>query len=114
MKWIKLIETEAPRFYRGMVFRLPGKYPYEVWVDFMIYIPPITQETGLGLMVISGYKRGNTLVILPHESTVEGHKCIEKNWLIKNWENWVYPDCDVSEVYISEGYTANPPSDSCL
>lgn len=55
-------------------------------------------------MVTSGYKAGLTLVKLPQECNESGG--ISKFWVINNWSKWIYPDCDVSEVFILNGYTA--------
>ncbi|KEQ11754.1 hypothetical protein GZ78_28635 [Endozoicomonas numazuensis] len=109
---MKLVDCNMDWFPHGTVFRLPGKYPYENLVDFMVYDPAIT-DRGQGLMVSSGYKAGLILVLLPKESSTKGdlyRHSIEKNWLIKNWSQWVYPECPVSEVYVSEGYNAEPIS----
>ncbi|OED47515.1 hypothetical protein ACH42_02875 [Endozoicomonas sp. (ex Bugula neritina AB1)] len=107
---MKLIDSGANSFVRGTVFRLPGKFPYEDLVDFMVF-EPSDPDRGQGLIVSSGYKAGLILVLLPKESSIKEGKyylAIEKNWLITNWAHWVYPECDVSEVYVSEGYNANP------
>ena len=110
MKWIKLTNSDAEWFSHGTVFRLPGKYPYADLVDFMVF-EPSEPDRGQGLMVSSGYKAGLILVLLPKESSIkeaQSYRSIEKNWLIANWSRWVYPECDVSEVYVSEGYNAKP------
>ena len=107
MDWVKLIDCKGKSFFRGTVFRLPGKHPYEEWVDFIAYDPFIDNK-GLALMVSSGYKGGLPLVVLPNESKIPGEHSIAREWLVKNWSYWIYPDCDVSEIYISKGYTATP------
>lgn len=81
----------------GGVFRFPAKYPYEDIVDFMIFNPN-EEGKGLGLITSSGYKAGLISVVLPVEA---GEKCICKDWLLKNWKKWVYPEC---EVYVSVNY----------
>lgn len=98
-----LLKVREAIISRGSVFRVPGKYPYEEVVDFMVF-ETFDVQTPYGLMVTSGYKAGLTLVLLPRESLVEGG--ISRNWVIENWREWVYPDCDVSDVCFLSGYKA--------
>ena len=102
MNWIKLINCDKDSFPHGTVFRLTVKYPYENVIDFMVF-EPSQESKGQGLMVSSGYKAGLILILLPKES---GKLAIEKEWLINNWSHWVYPECDVSDVFVSDGYVA--------
>ncbi len=64
----------------------------------------------MSLVVSSGHKAGLPLVVLPKESET-GHDnyadYINVDWLKNNWTEWIYPDCDVMDVYISAGY---PPA----
>lgn len=88
---------------RGSVFRVPGKYPYEEVVDFMVF-ETFDVQAPYGLMVTSGYKAGLTLVLLPPESLVEGG--VSRGWVIENWSKWIYPDSKVSDVCLLSGYRA--------
>lgn len=99
----KLLSYPGEIICRGQIFRVPGKYPYEEFVDFMIF-ELNDGVRGYGLMVTSGYKAGLTLVKLPQECIVSGG--ISKAWVINNWAKWIYPDCDVSEVYVLDEYKA--------
>jgi len=103
MKWIRLVDSEEEYLPRGTVFRLPGEYPYEDVVDFMVFDPEQEGE-GQGLIVTSGYKAGLILVILPKESAGEGSRTLSRKWVVENWSHWIYPECDVSDVVVSCGY----------
>ncbi len=98
----KLIDCTSDAFQRGSVFRVLGKYPYEETVDFMVFETP-EGDRRFGLMVTTGYKAGLTLVRLPAESN-HGTRGLSKDWVIANWAKWIYPDCDVSQVAVYEGY----------
>jgi hypothetical protein len=100
----KLIEWKNKSISRGMVFRLPAKWPYENFVDFMV----VDFSDGHGLIVSSGYKAGLILIILPNESNSNEYVGIDTQWIIDNWSNWIYPDCDVNDVYIIERYESSP------
>lgn len=99
---IKLIDCTVGAFHRGSVFRAYGKYPYEGTVDFMVF-ETLDQDRRFGLMVTTGYKAGLPLIHLPAESN-EGVSGLSKDWVIANWAKWIYPDCDVSQVAVFEGY----------
>ena len=61
-----------------------------------------------GLIVSSGYKAGLFLVKLPAESiSDEGHG-LSTEWVIANWSTWIYPECNVEDVYILDEYVATP------
>lgn len=98
----KLIDCRVGVFHRGSVFRVCGKYPYEATVDFMVF-ETLTPDRPFGLMVTTGYKAGLHLVHLPEESN-EGRLGLSKEWVISNWAKWIYPDCEVSQVAVFEGY----------
>ncbi|MHC0506869.1 Imm45 family immunity protein [Achromobacter aegrifaciens] len=98
----KIIESTVDSIQRGNVLRMRGKYPYEGWVDFMIYEVPADEKT-YGLLVTSGYKAGSVVVHLPKESHAE-LSGVDKGWVIANWERWIYPECDAADVYLIDGY----------
>lgn len=98
----KLLDYTVEVFHRGSVFRARGKYPYEETVDFMVF-ETLEEDRRFGLMVTTGYKAGLRLVHLPAESN-EGTLGLSKEWVIANWAEWIYPDCDVSQVIVFEGY----------
>ena len=98
----KLVESKSDSFWRGNIFRARGKYPYEELVDFMIFDTQL-EDRPYGLIVTSGYKAGLILVYLPKEcSSIDGG--IDREWVVSNWNNWIYPDCNVSDVYLIDGY----------
>ncbi|PAU53600.1 hypothetical protein BZL41_23160 [Pseudomonas sp. PIC25] len=104
---VRLIDLKENFIWHGNVLRLPGKYPYEKFVDFMVYETQ-DKDRPYGLIVTSGYKAGLILVQLPREcSSTEGGG-IRKDWLVSNWEKWIYPDCNVAEVNFIDRYEARP------
>jgi hypothetical protein len=102
----RLIYLQDATVRRGSVLRVPGKYPYENFVDFMLF-ETHQKDRPYGLIVTSGYKVGLILLYLPGESSSVGGG-VDKEWVIANWGNWIYPDCDVSEVFHVDGYEAVP------
>ncbi|WP_460042231.1 Imm45 family immunity protein [Pseudomonas sp. S2_H01] len=97
-----LVECSSQIFGRGSVFRVKGKFPYEEAVDFMVFATQ-AEERQFGLMITTGSKAGLPLAILPSESNV-GRMGLSKEWMVANWAQWVYPDCDVSQVFVLDGY----------
>ena len=100
-----MIDCEAERFVRSIVFRFPAKHPFEEIVDFMI-IEESRGPARLKLICATGHHAGQTELIFPEESMhSEGGICV--NWLKTNWEKWVYQECKLEDVkYISE-YPSN-------
>ena len=99
---LKLIDFEDSSIWHGNVFRVLGKYPYEKFVDFMVFETQF-EDKPYGLIVVSGYKAGLILVYLPKESSFVGGG-LDKKWIVSNWDKWIYPDCDVSDVYLIDRY----------
>lgn len=101
---MKLIDYKNKSIKRGTIFRLPAVWPYEEWVDFMV----IDLFETHGLVVSSGHKAGLILISLPIESaSIEG-RALSTEWVITNWAKWIYPECNVEDVYILDGYVATP------
>lgn len=103
---MKLVDLREESIWRGNVFRIPAKWPYEDFVDFMVYESQ-DEERPYGLIVTSGQKAGLILVLLPAESVTVGVRGLNVRWLVDNWSKWVYPECDVSDVLIVNGYVAS-------
>ena len=102
-KWLRLIDSKEQEIRRGSLLRCPAQYPYESIVEFMVF-EANDSERGLGLMISSGYKAGLTLVILPFESRPKGKSGLMTQWLINNWQTWVYPEANVNEVWLTENW----------
>ncbi len=102
-KWIRLSDFEEDEIRRGSLLRFPAQYPYESIVELMVY-EANDSERGLGLMVSSGYKAGLSLVILPFESRPQDKNGLMTHWLIENWHQWVYPETNVHEVWLTENW----------
>jgi hypothetical protein len=103
---IKLIDSLSTSIFHGNVLRVRGKYPYEQYVDFMLFETQ-AEDTPHGLIVTSGYKAGLILVYLPIESS-SPKGGVDRKWMVNNWNKWVYPDCNISDVYLIDGYEAEP------
>ncbi|ETS32872.1 hypothetical protein PTE_00011 [Photorhabdus khanii NC19] len=104
---MKLIDIQDHALRHGNVFRLPAQWPYEEFVDFMV-VDLSNTERPYGLIVTSGHKAGLILVKLPAECSLIETRGLSTQWIIDNWAKWIYPECDVSEVYVLERYIATP------
>jgi hypothetical protein len=73
----------------GDILRLSENYdlkPAAGPVDLMVF-DPRDDDTGLGLIVTSGYKSGLILHVFPRASRhAEGGLSVD--WLIANWNDW--------------------------
>ncbi|MCE5981681.1 MULTISPECIES: Imm45 family immunity protein [unclassified Pseudomonas] len=98
----KLLECSSEVFSCGTVFRARGSYPYEEVVDFMVF-NTLDEDRCFGLMVTTGYKAGLPLVWLPGESNA-GCLGLSREWVLANWGKWIYPDCEISQVLVIDGY----------
>ncbi|MDR2857738.1 MAG: immunity 45 family protein [Novosphingobium sp.] len=106
--WKKLLDIcDNEALYRGSIFRLPGKYPYENIVDFMLIDYPVSGY-GFTIVVASGYKAGLIVCSLPIESFGSNPKIkgVSGQWIKQNWAQWIYPEADINDVYLSKGYPA--------
>lgn len=101
MKFERLCDmADDWRLPRGTIIRMAAAYPYEDIVDFMVVVNFVA-DSGMSLLVASGYKAGLTRVRLPKES---GDPSISVLWLKENWHHWVYPEFPVEGVWIAENY----------
>ena len=98
----RMTEYEDEKFYMGTIFRIKaGEYPFlENHVYFMLCEYP-SSESGYAIYCISGYCRGHIEVVLPEEAKFKGG-AISSDWLIKNWNEWVYDKCKVEEIDVIE------------
>ncbi|MBP6219245.1 MAG: hypothetical protein KA436_11715 [Oligoflexales bacterium] len=106
MSWKKLVEIKQKYFFRGDILRCLAKYPYEKIVDFMLINDP-QSPSGHTLIVATGYKSGHILICLPEEALPpksEKVGGILVSWVIKNWNEWIYDDTEVGDVYFSRGH----------
>ncbi|WP_426577283.1 Imm45 family immunity protein [Xenorhabdus stockiae] len=61
----------------------------------------------MGKISLSGHKAGLLLIQLPNESEHIDKVALKKEWVMSNWSKWIYPECDVNDVYIMDHYS--PP-----
>lgn len=54
---MRLIDYKKTVISRGAIFRLPAVWPYEEWVNFMLFETQ-DDDRPYGLIVSSGYKAG--------------------------------------------------------
>ena len=102
--WILLKDHTDDSLWRGAVFRMPAMYPFEEIVDFML-INDVASESGFSLICATGYKAGLHEGALPKEALALGQvHAIDRNWLLKNWLSHIYPDTEVSKIYVCTGY----------
>ena len=97
----KLVDYQNPYIGRGVVFRLPAKYPYENFVDFMV----LEYACEYFLCASTGYNAGHVFQAIPNEGLAKDVFAIDTKWFIENWNKWIYLDCKVEDVYIiPQGY----------
>jgi hypothetical protein len=85
-----LLESGRTELWRGDMLRLPENYdlgPDSGPVDLMVY-DPNDSDGGLSVIVVSGYKSGLTWSIFPKQSSQPGARCIDIDWLRRNWDEW--------------------------
>ena len=104
---IQLKHYKKSTFPRGTVFRVNGQYPYEDKVDMML-VETLDSDRPVGVMTVTGYHAGQTLVRLPYEACHDGTRMISAAWIKENWEKWIYPSCLASDVYVVGVYP--PPT----
>lgn len=86
--------------YRGALFMFDAHYPFEEKAIVMLCENRGSKSFPFNLVTITGYKSGiNPLQNLPAECR-HPNGGLDLLWLINNWGRWIYPDCDVSNVYI--------------
>ncbi|WEV49311.1 Imm45 family immunity protein [Acinetobacter sp. ESL0695] len=97
--WVKLTELAGKSFIKGTLLKFSAKYPFESEVVMMICQSP--DKSGLCLMTITGYKAGkNCYQKLPDSEVYEDVSAI---WLTENWHKWIYPECNVKDVWVHRG-----------
>lgn len=87
-----------------MVLRFPAIAPYEEWVDFMLVVLP-TQVNAF--LVTTGHKAGLVPQVLPPDAGPVG--AVDRDWLLANWAEWVFPPTAVDRVYVLAGYESVMP-----
>ncbi|WPB56635.1 Imm45 family immunity protein [Xylophilus sp. GOD-11R] len=104
--WVTLMAAAEPYISRGAVFRChDAKWPYESIVDFMLILDT-GSPSGFALIVATGYKSGHVVRCLPSEArTKEAAYAISREWLQKNWNEWIYEECDLNKVLITNHYS---------
>ena len=94
---MKLCDYKENVLYEGTVFRFRGKEPFEKSVDFMLVCYPDT-ESGFALYCISGYHKGKLEVCLPKEALGKTCRAVLVEWVLENWNRWIYQECPVEDV----------------
>ena len=57
-----------------------------------------------GFVVSTGHKAGLILVKLPKEAEAVGSAGSDRQWLIDNWNVWIYESAKVGDVYVARHY----------
>lgn len=99
----RLIEWRAGDLGNGCVFRFAAQWPYESVVDLLLVSMP-DDFSQFGLVVATGHKAGLLLVRLPKECESAQSVGVRHEWLVSNWSTWVYPECDVADVWLVRRY----------
>ncbi|AYH16470.1 hypothetical protein GMW39_20595 [Pectobacterium parmentieri] len=99
----KLIEYKSKTISRGCVFRFPAIWPYDSYIDLLVVDIP-DEGSGYSLVVTTGHKAGLILVRLPNECESVSNRSISYQWILDNWNKWIYPDCNLEDILIIEHY----------
>lgn len=107
--WLKLTDYPNEYLRRGAILRIPsvemnrGNWYREDIVDLMVFdAGGLSNEGGYGLICVSGQKAGLVNTVFPPESSGEGPIGLSRDWIIENWNSWVYPDGNVASVWIRD------------
>lgn len=101
----KFVQGPTDDLASGCVFRFAGQWPHEACVDLMLVSMP-DDFSEFGLVVTTGHKAGLVLVRLPKECESTRSRGVRHDWLVNNWSKWVYPECDVADVWLLRRYAA--------
>lgn len=101
IKWFSIATlNKSLTLRRGALLRFTATCPFEEKIIVMICENLGNLEMPVNLIVITGHKAGiNPLQNLPSEC-VSANGGLSVNWLIANWEKWVYPECSVNDVMV--------------
>jgi hypothetical protein len=100
MSWEKLISCDFKYLQRGYLLKFPASEPFEETVIMMVcgYPDDGNRLSAAGLMTITGFCAGiNAYVVFPSSVISSG---ISREWLIKNWNMWVWPDGKIDDVLV--------------
>ena len=107
--WMKLNDYSDEYIKCGAVLRIPSvEKNRENWyrediVDLMVFNAGAAfKDAAYGLICISGHKAGRFNVTFPKESGDENGNGLRRDWLIGNWNRWVYADGSVDDVRIKD------------
>lgn len=105
--WIKLNNYPDEYIKCGAVMRIPSvgenreNWYREDIVDLMVfYAGVVFEDAACGLISISGHKAGRINATFPKESGDEHGNGLRRDWLIGNWNRWIYMDGNVDGVWI--------------
>ncbi|MET3461736.1 Imm45 family immunity protein [Variovorax atrisoli] len=78
-------------------------------VDLMVFDAGVAfKDAAYGLICISGHKAGKINVAFPRESGDQNGNGLRRDWLIENWNRWVYPDGNFEDAWIRNSELAHP------
>lgn len=83
------------------MLKFGAKHPFEENVALMV-CENRGGDRPYGLITITGHKAGiNPYVAFPLDCRVDETSIgLSTKWLIANWENWVWPDGHVADVFV--------------
>ncbi|WP_115617309.1 Imm45 family immunity protein [Chromobacterium vaccinii] len=103
--WKKLIDFDSEFLLCGDVFRVPSEKKYDgAWyaediTDFM-FVNAACFDSVLALIAISGHHAGELFYHFPRDAFCLKHGGLDKQWLLSNWNAWIYPDGVISNVWV--------------
>lgn len=104
MGFMPLQDHDDEYIWAGSIFRFAAQTPFEDFVDFMLFFDS-NFESSFAFVCTTGTKAGNYEGWLPKAALAKGQvRAIDRDWLILNWTEWVYPHTSVSDVYVIAHY----------
>ncbi|MDY7575716.1 Imm45 family immunity protein [Actimicrobium sp. CCI2.3] len=100
MNWIKLVDFEDEYLKIGTFLKFhPCDFFAGERVIEVIMCPSSSNYAAFEFFVTAGHESGKRLSFVP---IVKVDKCdyLEKSWLLENWYRYIYPESNLSDVYV--------------
>jgi hypothetical protein len=100
MKWQRLIDLKDDYIKVGTFFKFhPCDFFAGERVIEVIMCPSSSDYAAFEFFVTAGYESGTRLTFVPIDMA---EKCdhLKKSWLIENWYRYMYPESNLSDVYV--------------
>ena len=105
MAWQKLEESKIENLYRGARIRVEVENSIgsveDTIVDFMVFDSLGSDNVGLSLVRLTGFKAGHILITFPKESCPIGTRSLSTQWFRENFESTLPLSGSIKSVWIT-------------